>query len=193
MNGMSLDKILEDLKKASPAVETKTAAAKTETAQPSKVAQAKDELVQALRRAETASTKTAAAAEAPAATPVTELEKVAADLAAADQEALVKEAQFYGAAIADGFMARLQQYEKAAESLPAAEKTASAPADVEKIASEAVRGYVETQHAIKVAADREFNRGYQDTLKEVEKIASDMYGQGAHDAAAVLEKIAAEA
>jgi len=59
--------------------------------------------------------------------PTQDLEKIASDLAEAEQEAMVKEAQFYGAAVCDGFMARLSQYEEAAgyiQQQQPAEKTA---------------------------------------------------------------------
>jgi translation initiation factor 2B subunit (eIF-2B alpha/beta/delta family) len=181
---MSLDQILSELKGAVPA--EKTAAAPAPAAESNKVAQAKTELVDALKRAEAAvSTKTASTE----AKPNEELQKLASDLASADQEALVKEAQFYGAAICDGFMSRLKQYESASESLPSS-KTASAN-DVEKIAQEAVRGYIETQTRIKHAAAEEYKRGYNDTLVQIEKVASDVFSVGAQDCHAVLQQLQA--
>lgn len=54
-------------------------------------------------------------------------DKLAADLAEQDQNASVKHAHLYGAAIADGFMAQLGMYEKVAEKLAAnSEKVATA-------------------------------------------------------------------
>ncbi len=185
-NGLSLDAVLNELHKTAqaeaPAKPVEKAATKTES---TKVAAAKTELVDALKRAEAAATTKTAAAAAPAA-PAADLQKIAADLAAADQEAIVKEANLYGAAVADGFMARLGQYEQAAGN----EKVAAAPADVEKIAAEAVRGYVETQQQLKVAAAQEFKRGYNDARQEIEKIASDVYGQGIADCNTVLQHLA---
>lgn len=188
MNGLSLDSVLAELHKTASAEAPKAeVAAPAPVVESTKVAQAKTELLEALKRAETSKEKVAAAA--PVAGPAAELEKVAADLAAADQEALVKEANFYGAAICDGFMSRIKQYEGAAAELPAAEKVASA-GDVEKIAAEAVRGYVETQAQIKLAAEQEFQRGYVDAAAEIEKVAGDTFAQGAQDCAAVLNHLA---
>ena len=178
-NGLSLDSVLAELNKTASAE-----APKAEKATTKKVAQAKTELLDALKRVEasTANEKTAAVAPAPAA----ELQKIAADLAAADQEAIIKEAHVYGAAVADGFIARLGQYDAAAGSV---EKTAAA-VDVEKIAEEAVRGYIETDRQIKTAAQAEFQRGYQETVAEIEKVATDCYGQGVQDCQTVLAQLA---
>jgi hypothetical protein len=182
MNGLSLDQVLAELTtKTAAADEPKVEVAKETT----KVAAARNDLLAALKRAE-GSTKEASAPVASA--PVAELTKVASDLAAADQEALVKEAQFYGAAICDGFMSRLGQFETAAGSLPGGEKVASAQ-DVEKIAEEAVRGYVETQNFIKQAAEQEFQRGYQETVAQIEKVAADTFTQGAQHCAELLNQL----
>jgi len=73
------------------------------------------------------STKTAAeTSPAGAAAPL--FDKLAAELAAQDQEGSLKLAQLYGASIADGFMSQLGMYEKVAESLVSqqAEKVAGA-------------------------------------------------------------------
>lgn len=192
-NGLSLDSVLAELHKTASVETPKAPAAKPEPAvtETPKVASAKADLVAALKRVEDAAAeKTAAAAETkPTQGPVAALEKTAADLAAADQEALVKEAHVYGGAICDGFMSRLKQYESAVADMPA-EKQASAPVDVEKIASEAVRGYIETQTQIKVAAEQEYQRGYTETVAQIEKVASATFEQGAADAEAVIRQLA---
>lgn len=184
--GTSLDQILADLNAAAPkSTKVASAPAAVETG---KVAEAKAELLSALKRVE--ATKTAS--EKKASTPVSDLEKIATEIASADHDALVKEASFYGAAIADGFMARLGQFEKAAEALPEAPVATpvAATVDVEKIATEAVRGYIETQNAMKVAAEQEFTRGYNDTIAEVEKLANEVFAHGEDDAKAVLATLA---
>jgi soluble cytochrome b562 len=85
-------------------------------------------------------------------------------------------------------MSRLGQFETASDSLP--EKTAAA-VDVEKVASEAVRGYVETQAMIKQAAAVEYQRGYNETVAEIEKVAADQFSQGAQDCASLLNHLSA--
>ena len=49
--------------------------------------------------------------------PVMDLEKIAADVAKAEEESIVKEAQLYGASVCDGFMQRMSMYEKSAEDM----------------------------------------------------------------------------
>jgi len=68
--------------------------------------------------------------------PASDLTKIAADIASAEEEAIIKEAHIYGASVCDGFMSRMQQYEQAAEDLGPA-KTASYQEDegTEKLAS----------------------------------------------------------
>jgi len=51
------------------------------------------------------------------ASPTSDLQKIANDVLAAEEEALIKEAQLYGASVADGFMNRISLYEKVAEDL----------------------------------------------------------------------------
>jgi hypothetical protein len=90
-----------------------------------------------------ATAETPAVAEKKASsTPITDLTKLAAETAATEHEALVKEAQLYGAAVADGFMARISQYNEAAE----------------KVASQqhAVAALPDTRHLEKQAADLGF-------------------------------------
>lgn len=51
------------------------------------------------------------------ASPAQDLQKIANDIAQAEEEARTKEAQLYGAAVADGFLERISQYEKAASEI----------------------------------------------------------------------------
>ena len=124
-----------------------------------------------------------------------ELVKMASDLAAADQTALEKEAHLYGAAVADGFMARLNQYNEVVASQPA-EKTAaeasegapaSAPTETEftKFANEnptlvkqAIElGYRDTQHTIENAKQASAQQGYNDTVAAVRKMVEGPDGE----------------
>jgi hypothetical protein len=125
------------------------------------------------------------------ASPTGDLVKMAADLANAEEEALMKQAQVYGAAICDGFMTRYAQYEAAAgEVAPAPVKTAAdAPVtqDFQKFAQENPEltkeaydlGYRTKMAELQKQANEQFEAGYNDTMQEVHKIASDLYKHGA--------------
>lgn len=186
---MTLDSILSDLAKIDSDGVEKVASA------PSKTDSAKSELVDVLKRAE-AATKAASAKTASATgKPVDDLKKVASDLADAKGEALRKEAELYGAAVADGFVARLQQFEASAT------KTASSQIDsLQKLAEahpDLVAQAIEVgqQGAMEhLANDEDFfksaSAGYADTMEEIEKVASDCFGQGYEDAKNVLNQVA---
>lgn len=135
-------------------------------------------------------TKTAAASpRASASSPTGDLLKLASDLSNAEDEALVKQAQIYGAAMCDGFMARYGQYESAAQDthVPATVKSASADdADFEKFASanpELVKeafdlGYQRKMDELTKEAQASMEQGYNDTMNEIHKLASDNYKKG---------------
>lgn len=141
------------------------------------------------------SEKTASAASPTQQAPLGDLHKMASDLANAEEEALLKQAQVYGAAIADGFMARYAQYEDAANAVapahaPAyatAQKTAGAGDDFQKFASENPEltkeafdlGYRTKMAALQKEANEQFAAGYNDTMNEVHKTASALYKHGA--------------
>ena len=121
-------------------------------------------------------------------TPTQDLTKIAEQLANAEQEALLKEAELYGAAVCDGFISRMGDYEgqgvkvasfgaeggfdKFASENPELVKQAmelgyrETKDNLEKIASAAVeQGYAETMEHIKVAAEKYAEAGYNDALK----------------------------
>jgi len=162
-----------------------------------------DALRQALRDT-LATAETEKTAAATAATPQGDLLKMAEDISAAEQEAMSKMAQVYGAAMCDGFMARFASYEDAAGQVaPPAQKVASAPAGhdeavemikaasddpaFQKFASENPQmvkeavdlGYQRTMDALVKQANDEFNQGYNETMEEVHKLASASYAAGA--------------
>ena len=103
---MKLSNVLSSIKGSDA---EKTASA---SADPGKTAAAPsatgEKLRQALKEATAApaaETKTAAAGS-----PVGDLMKTASQIAGAEHEALVKEAQLYGACVADGFLARVAHF-----------------------------------------------------------------------------------
>lgn len=190
MAGLTLESILSDLQSVEDAGVTKTASEAT------KPEAARADLMGALERAKEA-TKSASAKTAGAKPAVSELNKIASDLADAKGEALKKEAELYGAAVADGFIARLSQFQEST-------KTAAVEVDsIEKLAAaypELVEQAIEVGHnnaVEKLAQDPEFLKsaaaGYDDTMKEIEKTASDCFDRGYNDAKAVVEAIWAQA
>lgn len=117
-------------------------------------------------------------------TPADALSRMAVKLASAEQEALVKEAELYGAAACDGFMARMQDYEGSGV------KTA---------------GYSGYNYEDELLVKQAMDLGYSDTMDAMQKIAEDAYYAGYSDTfdktagyydtefekTAALEKIAA--
>jgi hypothetical protein len=133
---MELKNILMDLEKTAEDGVVKTASAKKQNSS-EKVSSARTELLGALNDILVAPGTTKTAADQQSA--VGELTKMASNLANADVEALVKEANFWGSAVADGFVSRLNQHVDATSSY--ATKTASADgiptqAEFEKFAEE---------------------------------------------------------
>jgi len=135
--------------------------------------------------------------------PAGDLMKIASDLANAEQEALVKEAHIYGAAVADGFVHRMNSYEAASPRVKTASHGEQSSPELIKQAMEL--GYRNTMQSLqgaqpqvktasfdkvaemqKVAA---FNKGQEDAVKvasyikgqqDAEKIASDLIKVAGH-------------
>lgn len=147
-----------------------------------------------------ASTKTAAQAS-----PLDQLTKLAASVVEDEHAATMKEAQLYGAAVCDGFMARLAQYDEAAQKHAGAispTKTASpvttvpvAVDDFEKFASsnpEIVReahdlGYEQTKADLHKLAEAAWLYGHNGTVQWIHKTASDAFVAGFADTARLIE------
>jgi len=120
-------------------------------------------------------------------TPIADLTKLAADTAASEHESLVKEAQLYGAAVADGFMARISQYNEAAEKI-AGQQAPAVPntRHLEKQAADL--GYATTMSQMDKLAEAAATAGYNDTVAQIYKVAHDSFVQGyAHASELVLE------
>lgn len=121
---------------------------------------------------------------ASASTPVADLEKIASQVVDAEQEALVKEARLYGAAVADGFVARIAQHNAAAEKVAAArpevndsfDKFASENPDLVKEAADL--GYQTTMAQIQKLAQASYNKGYEETTNQIYKTACDAFSLG---------------
>ncbi len=202
---MKLNDILSDLQNVGSSGMEKTAEETPAAGQTVKTA--RSELVQALDNA-MATPKTASAGDP---TPVVDkVTKIASDLADSEGEALTKEAVLYGAAVADGFMARIGQYEQVG-----ATKTASAPGgeqNFEKFAAEnpeitkqAVElGYLHGKAQIGQLKQASFQQGHADASAQIQElsqteegreklaaIAQELEGKGQTKVASELEKWAA--
>lgn len=125
--------------------------------------------------------------------PVQDLVKIASDLSATEHESLVKEANLYGAAVCDGFMARLAQYNEASAKVTAAQPATAAPAaktasedDFEKFASEnpdlvkeaAQLGYDATMLQMEKLSQAAYDAGWNNTVAQIHKLASDSFVAG---------------
>jgi hypothetical protein len=145
-----------------------------------------ERLKQALKEATAPeATKTAGAGS-----PVDDLTKLAADLSKAEHEALMKEAQSYGAAVCDGFMARAAQYKQAADQLPPVEvKTASvgqtddtfekfAAANADLVKEAAQQGYRAAADTIRDLHQRAFDAGWNAQVTQIHKLGCEAFVAG---------------
>ncbi len=122
--------------------------------------------------------KTASATEA---SPVNDLTKIAEEISSINRDSEVKHAQLVGAAMADAFVGRINQWEKAAaESTP---KTASVDetSQLRKFAQENPDAY-----------NLAVNRGYADAKALIEKTSADLFEKSYNEEVAVIHKTASE-
>lgn len=183
----------------------KTASAAAPAAAPSGSAPSSNDAGERLKQALAEAIAPAAQAKTAAATsPVEDLTKIAADLSKAEHETITKEAQLYGAALCDGFMARAAQYkEAAAKAGPApTSKTAAAVAggteDFEKFAAEnpelvkeaAELGFTATMGQLEKLAEAAYAKGWNVTVQQIHKAASDCFVAGFKDTVAIMESAA---
>ena len=129
-------------------------------------------------------------------TPTEDLTKIATRLANAEQEALIKEAELYGAALCDGFMSRMNQYE-GDNTTKTASYNSGEGATFEKFASEnpelvkqaAEIGYRETKHQLEKVASDAYTEGYVKTAEVIKQAAEHCAQQGAIDTYNVLKSL----
>lgn len=126
------------------------------------------------------STKTASAE-----TPTNKLASIAADVIASEKSAMDKEAMTYGAAIADGFVARLSDYEKVANEKLASEVTAEdlelikmARENPAEFLAQVQAGYDSQFAQEKQAAEAAYTETYNNTVAAIHKTASEHYLAG---------------
>ena len=94
--------------------------------------------------------------------PSSDLESMAVKLANAEQEALIKEAELYGAAVADGFIARMGSSGSSMNKVASYYDEGSSDDLLVKEAMEL--GYSETKMQLEKIAEEAFAAGYNDTL-----------------------------
>lgn len=159
-----------------------SAKATSKPAEKSATAQTAERLKAALAEATTPQSAEKQAA-APVASPAADVQKLASEVLGAEHEALVKEAQLYGAAVCDGFMARLAQYDAAAEKV-----AAQAPAVATKVAGDISfeKFASENPELVKEAAELGFER----TMQQMDKLAEAAYRKGHDNAVTAIYKTA---
>lgn len=164
-----LEDILADITNNNASVTTKTA-----SAAPAPEPTAEDALLATVRDF---SQKIASqGAAAPQNSALAHVEKVASDLAQAENLAMLKQAEIMGTVFADGVMARLANYESAVT------KTAAAGAqggytqdDLEKVAQAA---YAQAQQDFEKQAAAEYEQGYRETEEQIFKLAAEAHYAG---------------
>jgi hypothetical protein len=202
---MKLSTVLASIKEqpAAPAAKgggEKTASAPSASA-PSATA---EKLKAALKEATASASASTPTAEKTAAetSPIAGLTKIASSVAQAEQEALVKEATLYGAAVCDGFMVRLSQYNDAAEKIasqqvPVATKTAGDGDSFEKFAQDnpqlvkqaAEVGYASTINQLEKLAEAAWQKGHDEGTAAIYKAAHSSFVQGYRDTAELVEAL----
>lgn len=155
----------------------------------------------AMSEALKAGEKTAAEQAQPG--PAQDIMKVAAEMANAEMDVAVKEAQILGAALYDGAVARAAQYQKAAEELPAAPAKIASTQDPEfsKFATEnpelvkqaAQLGYDQTRAGLEKMADDAYTKGWNDTVETIYKTAATEFMKAAQITGNMVEQYQAAA
>lgn len=172
---MKIDRILAGIREsqASEKVASATPAAEA-PASVEKKAATNAALVNALNEALAPAQKTAA--EAPASSPVNDVMKVASEIAQAEKEVAVKEAQLLGTAFADAAISRIAEWNKTAAAMLSAnpgEKVAGASEELLKQAAQA--GYEQAKRDMEKEAEESYVQGYNDTVEAIHKTASDEF------------------
>jgi hypothetical protein len=124
-----------------------------------------------LEQALNAALQTEKTASARQNTPGGDLVKIAQKLADAEQLALIKEAELYGAAVCDGFISRMNDHEMSGNV-----KTASfgggGNVDEALVKQAMELGYRETTAELQKIAQQAFQQGYNETVKTASLVAN---------------------
>lgn len=195
---MKIDRILAGIRE-SQAAEKQASETPAPTATPAaeKTASNQSALVSAMHDALTGTEK-AASEKTPAASPVDDVMKVAADMASAEKEAALKEAQILGAAFADAAVARLSEWNKTAaamlQSVPAVQAVPGnadfgkfAQQNPELVKQAAQLGYEKAKADLEKQAEDSYVQGYNDTVEAIHKTASLEFLKAASVTAQIIE------
>jgi len=191
---MKLSKVLTSIKGSDGAEKTAAVATGDKSASSEKAATASTgEKLKAALREVTASAAQPAPQEkqaAAAGSPIEGLTKIAEQVTSAEQEAIIKEANLYGAAVADGFVARLAQYQTAADKVAAAQPAAPEVVRTQEKQAAATDGSfekfaAENPELVKQAAEV----GYQQTMLQMDKLAQAAYAKGHDEATLAIYKL----
>lgn len=190
---MKIDKILSGIRQSQETSKEASDRSTSASAPVTKVAETttapRDALVGALNEA--LSTQKMAS---DARSPVSDVMKVAEEMAGVEHDARVKEAQVMGAAFADAFVARLGQWQEKAASLNT-QPVAAATSTFDKLAYEnpglvaqaSGLGYSQTKAALDKQADDAHAAGFNDTVVAIHKTASVEFLKGAAIMSNVLD------
>ena len=170
----------------------KTAAETTVTAP---VVEAPREALKAALDSALNTTKVAAAAAE--SSPVDDVMKVASDIANAEKEAALTEAELLGAAFADSVVARLSTWNKTAAEVapPQAGGFTTGDAELDKFAAEnpgvleeaVMNGYAPNRLGLEKMANDAYAQGYNDTVAAIHKTAALEFLKGAAVTSLILQ------
>jgi hypothetical protein len=177
-NQDAFSRILNRMEAAESGITEKTAEAGPATASPA-------ERMLATVRGISSAVKVASAPVA-SATPADSLERMAKEAQAAEQDQLLKQAQFMGAAVADGFMERFAQYDAALSAQGV--KTAAHPQNEEYLEKVAAAAYGQAVQDMEKQAAAEFEQGYNDQLQAIHKLAADIHYIGQQSASHLIQQ-----
>jgi hypothetical protein len=176
---MKIDRILAGIRESQAAEKQ---ASETPVPPTEKAASNQPALISALNDA--LASKEKVASETPATSPVGDVMKIANELAGAEKEAAVKEAQILGAAFADAAIARMNEWNKTASQMladaPAPTATQAPVTDFNKFAEQ-------NPELVRQAAQM----GYEKATADFEKQSEDSYVQGYNDTVETIHKTAA--
>jgi hypothetical protein len=190
---MQIDKILAGIRETQNTSKTAAEKPAEKTASTTAPHAALDK---AMQDAVAVTEKTAAEKQSPG--PVDDVMKIASDLASAEKEAMVKEAQMLGAAWADAAISRINAWREATKTaaVEAPVATASQDPSFAKFAAENPElikqaqelGYDVTRQGLEKMADDAYVSGYNDTVKNIHKTASVEFLKAASVTSKIIEQ-----
>jgi hypothetical protein len=179
---MELSSILDALSEDTRAEQVKTAA---------HVSQSHSSQLEAALDSALSMDKTASYAGSNSA-PSEDLIKIAQKLADAEQLALVKEAEMYGAAVCDGFLARMNEHDSNGVKVASFSGGGGGDVDEMLIKHAMELGYRETQSELQKLAQQAYSEGYAEQTKVASAALQQGYNETTKIASAALQEGYAE-